>query len=102
MRSLTPRQEPEAARFDPLTTATGMHSATPKPIHPRSSFRELASSSWVPLAALGWFLFKFKCLRCSQSSSWGPRVDERAPGVVGWGPPVSVEELPAWIRRWRT
>ncbi|MGH3022246.1 MAG: site-2 protease family protein [Gaiellaceae bacterium] len=64
MSSLTPRQEqePETPRYelDPVENDDGHAFRDYEPIHPRSRLRELATKLWVPLAGLGYLIFKFK------------------------------------------
>jgi Zn-dependent protease len=60
--SLTPRREPEAREYElePLDDADLHPARDYEPIHPQGSLRELGKKLWVPLAGLGYLLFKFK------------------------------------------
>ena len=62
MSSLTPQQEPESRRYelDPVEPRDDYPLRDYEPIHPRSRLRELGKKLWVPIAALGYLLFKFK------------------------------------------
>ena len=60
--SLTPQQEPESRRYelDPIEPHDDYPVRDYEPIHPRSPLRELGKKLWVPIAGLGYLLFKFK------------------------------------------
>jgi Zn-dependent protease len=59
--SLTPRQEPDARyELDPVDESPAYADRDYEPIHPQGRLRELAKKLWVPLAGLGYLLFKFK------------------------------------------
>jgi Zn-dependent protease len=62
--SLTPQQEPEARRyeFDPVEPRDDFPYRDYEPIHPRSRLRDLAKKLWVPIAGLGYLIFKFKAV----------------------------------------
>lgn len=62
MSSLTPSQEPETRDYerDPAPDADLYPTRDYEPIHPQSRLRELGKKLWVPLAGLGYLLFKFK------------------------------------------
>ncbi len=62
MSSLTPQQEPESRRYehDPLEPHDDYPLRDYEPIHPRSPLRDLGKKLWVPIAGLGYLLFKFK------------------------------------------
>jgi Zn-dependent protease len=61
--SLTPQHEPETRRYelDPPAEDGGEHAYRDyEPIHPRGRFGELLRKLWVPIAAVGFLIFKFK------------------------------------------
>lgn len=62
MSSLTPRQEPEARDYErePAPNDDLYPARDYEPIHPKGRLRELGKKLWVPLAGLGYLLFKFK------------------------------------------
>ncbi|HXV57071.1 MAG TPA: site-2 protease family protein [Gaiellaceae bacterium] len=62
MSSLTPRPEPDPPRYElePLEEGAAYTGRDYEPIHPQGRLRELAKRLWVPLAGLGYLLFKFK------------------------------------------
>jgi Zn-dependent protease len=60
--SLTPQQEPETRRYelDPPADEGEHASRDYEPIHPRGRLSELGRKLWVPIAAVGLLIFKFK------------------------------------------
>jgi Zn-dependent protease len=59
--SLTPQQEPDTRyELDPPADAGDQAHRDYEPIHPRGRAGELARKLWVPIAALGLLIFKFK------------------------------------------
>jgi Zn-dependent protease len=62
--SLTPQQEPESRRYelDPVEPPNDFPYRDYEPIHPRSRLRELGKKLWVPIAGLGYLIFKFKAV----------------------------------------
>lgn len=62
MSSLTPRQDPEARDYElePVAGDDLYPARDYEPIHPKGRLRELGKKLWVPLAGLGYLLFKFK------------------------------------------
>lgn len=63
MSSLTPQQEPESRyELDPVEPHDDYPFRDYEPIHPRSRWRELGKKFWVPIAGLGYLIFKFKAV----------------------------------------
>jgi len=60
--SLTPQREPETGGYEPDSPPAEDERAYRdyEPIHPRGRLGELARKLWVPIAALGLLIFKFK------------------------------------------
>jgi Zn-dependent protease len=56
---VTPEREPD---FPPYKTAEEPPLRDYEPIHPKSRWRELGKKLWVPIAGLGYLLFKFKAV----------------------------------------
>jgi Zn-dependent protease len=61
---LTPQHEPEYRLYEPEPVRD--YDPEPvrdyEPIHPKSRWRELAKRLWMPIAGIGFLLFKFKAL----------------------------------------
>jgi Zn-dependent protease len=60
--SYTPQQDPEAPRYElePVEAGDDYPLRDYEPIHPQGRLRELARKLWVPIAAIGVLLLKFK------------------------------------------